>query len=74
MNSLEERHQRELSELQSTVSRLCDRLESSTRSGREVSLSNDELLAANRAKDAASFDIVRCGTVTEDEWEELYNL
>ncbi|RAH65885.1 fungal specific transcription factor domain-containing protein [Aspergillus aculeatinus CBS 121060] len=73
MNSLEERHQKDLRELQNTVSRLCDRLEPSTRSGREVSLSNDELLAANRAKDTTSFDIVRCGTVTEDEWEELYN-
>ncbi|OJJ97590.1 hypothetical protein ASPACDRAFT_45682 [Aspergillus aculeatus ATCC 16872] len=73
MNSLEERHQKELRELQSTVSRLCDRLDSSTKSGREVSLSNDELLAGNRAKDTDSFDIVRSGTVTEDEWAKLYN-
>ncbi|PYI31842.1 hypothetical protein BP00DRAFT_473995 [Aspergillus indologenus CBS 114.80] len=73
MDSLEERHQKELRELQSAVSRLCDRLESTAENGCGVSLSNDELLAGPQVRDTDSFDIVRCGTVTEDEWEELYN-
>ncbi|RAH76531.1 hypothetical protein BO86DRAFT_451604 [Aspergillus japonicus CBS 114.51] len=73
MDSLEERHQKELRELQSKVSRLCDRLESTAENGCGLSLSNDELLAGPQVRETDSFDIVRCGTVTEGEWEELYD-
>ncbi|PYH48086.1 fungal specific transcription factor domain-containing protein [Aspergillus saccharolyticus JOP 1030-1] len=72
MNSLEERHQKELTELRSTISRLCDRLDSSTGVERGLSQTSVDSPADCRVEDGDTFDIVACGTVRENEWEELY--